>query len=78
MVQNKTDHILESLEAATFSLGNMQAHFSGFDLAGRWPCILFPIASLFLGSYGLEPSITRNILLLSAGKGQLPHCVVSG
>ncbi|KAM3440887.1 hypothetical protein NHJ13734_003097 [Beauveria thailandica] len=33
-----------------------------------WPHILCPVASLFLGSYRLAPSITRNLLLLGLGE----------
>ncbi|KAM3484297.1 hypothetical protein MY8738_002289 [Beauveria namnaoensis] len=33
-----------------------------------WPHILCPVASLFLGSYRLAPSIARNLLLLGLGE----------
>lgn len=73
-VQNETSHILLALEAASFSTGNLQTSFSELGWGSWWPYVIFPAASLLLGSYGLQPSVTRNILLLGAGKYRVPSC----
>ncbi|KAG8423564.1 hypothetical protein J3458_000451 [Metarhizium acridum] len=66
--KNETAHLLASLEAASFSMGNLRASFSDLGSVGWWPYIICPAASLVLGSYRLQPSITRNILLLGVGE----------
>uniref|UniRef100_A0A1Y1JRX3 Uncharacterized protein n=1 Tax=Photinus pyralis TaxID=7054 RepID=A0A1Y1JRX3_PHOPY len=66
--QNETAHLLASLEAASFSMGNLRASFSDLGSVGWWPYIICPAASLVLGSYRLQPSATRNILLLGVGE----------
>ncbi|KID77923.1 Nitrilase/cyanide hydratase and apolipoprotein N-acyltransferase, partial [Metarhizium brunneum ARSEF 3297] len=62
--QNETAYLLASLEAASFSMGNLRASFSDLGSVGWWPYIICPAVSLVLGSYRLQPSATRNILLL--------------
>ncbi|KAK7421528.1 hypothetical protein QQZ08_009943 [Neonectria magnoliae] len=67
--QQKTAHILDTLDAATASAETFRSSiFSGFGLSGLWPCVLFPVASLVMGSYGLEPSMGRNIWLVGLGE----------
>ncbi|KHN99097.1 uncharacterized protein MAM_02795 [Metarhizium album ARSEF 1941] len=66
--QNKTADLLASLEAASLSMGSLRSSFTDTGLAGWWPYIVCPAASLVLGSYGLQPSVSRNILLLGAGE----------
>ncbi|KID93051.1 Nitrilase/cyanide hydratase and apolipoprotein N-acyltransferase [Metarhizium guizhouense ARSEF 977] len=66
--QNETAHLLASLEAASVSMGNLRASFSDLGSVGWWPYIICPAASLVLGSYRLQPSATRNILLLGVGE----------
>ncbi|KJK81836.1 hypothetical protein H634G_03099 [Metarhizium anisopliae BRIP 53293] len=66
--QNETAYLLASLEAASFSMGNLRASFSDLGSVGWWPYIICPAATLVLGSYRLQPSATRNILLLGVGE----------
>ncbi|KPM42536.1 hypothetical protein AK830_g3973 [Neonectria ditissima] len=67
--QKKTGEILDTLEAATESAENFRSSiYSGFGLSGLWPHVLFPVASLVMGSYGLEPSIGRNLWLVGLGE----------
>ncbi|KAH7151823.1 hypothetical protein B0J13DRAFT_619442 [Dactylonectria estremocensis] len=68
--------ILDTLDAAIESTAVFShSFFGGFGLSELWPYVLFPVASLIMGSYGLEPSIGRNIWLVSIG--ELIGCVVS-
>ncbi|KAH8722129.1 hypothetical protein BGZ61DRAFT_572420 [Ilyonectria robusta] len=74
--QQKTTQILDTLDAATVSASAFRnSFFRGFGFSGLWPYVLFPVASLVMGSYGLEPSIGRNLWLV--GVGELIGCVVS-
>ncbi|KAI1356121.1 hypothetical protein F5Y01DRAFT_268572 [Xylaria sp. FL0043] len=67
--QNITNEILDKLEdtaasAAAVSNGFMRQH----DLRSWWPYIWCPVVSLVVGSYGLPPSMLRNIGLLALGE----------
>ncbi|KAF7553206.1 hypothetical protein G7Z17_g3788 [Cylindrodendrum hubeiense] len=63
--QQKTTQILDTLNAATASAATFRNSFiSNFGLLRLWPYVLFPVASLVMGSYGLEPSIGRNLWLV--------------
>ncbi|KAL6404762.1 hypothetical protein AUP68_11592 [Ilyonectria robusta] len=90
--QQKTTQILDTLDAATVSASAFRnSFFRGFGFSGLWPYVLFPVASLVMGSYGLEPSIGRNLWLVGVGMcqrcylvyishnftGELIGCVVS-
>lgn len=90
--QQKTTQILDTLDAATESASAFRnSFFRGFGFSGLWPYVLFPVASLVMGSYGLEPSIGRNLWLVGVGMcqrcylvdishnfaGELIGCVVS-
>lgn len=65
---NQTLTLLSSLEFATVSIGALQKPLVKLSTAIWWPYIICPVASLTLGSYGLQPSLVRNLLLLGAGK----------
>ncbi|GAB1315695.1 hypothetical protein MFIFM68171_05905 [Madurella fahalii] len=66
---NITNEILDALEdtaAAASSLN--QSFFTTVTTQSWWPFIVFPAACLVLGSYGLPPSIFRNLGLLALGE----------
>ncbi|QUC22001.1 uncharacterized protein UV8b_06242 [Ustilaginoidea virens] len=66
--QNRTFEILGSLETATSSVSALQMPLVQLGWTSWVPYIVCPTASLVLGSYGLPPSMTRNLLLLSIGE----------
>ncbi|KAI5467707.1 hypothetical protein BGZ63DRAFT_478074 [Mariannaea sp. PMI_226] len=67
-VQQQAEQILVTLEVATASVESLRnSLFSGLNLSAVWPYIVCPIASLVMGSYRLEPSITRNLWLVGIG-----------
>ncbi|KAF4447529.1 hypothetical protein F53441_8913, partial [Fusarium austroafricanum] len=69
----KSGQVLELLDAAAASANGIQGYiFGGFGLSGFWPHVLCPVLSLMMGSYGLQPSLVRNIWLLGFD-GQKPH-----
>ncbi|KAH7161431.1 hypothetical protein EDB81DRAFT_644198 [Dactylonectria macrodidyma] len=66
--QQKATRILDTLDTAAESAAVFRnSIFGGFGMSGLWPYVLFPVASLMMGSYGLEPSIGRNIWLVGIG-----------
>lgn len=66
---NITNDILDALEetAAVASSVN-QSFFMSATTRSWWPFVVFPAASLVMGSYGLPPSIMRNLGLLALGE----------
>ncbi|KAM5370322.1 hypothetical protein ACJZ2D_008527 [Fusarium nematophilum] len=67
--QQKTGQILEMLDATVASAAGFQSYmFGGFGLAGLWPYVVFPALSLTMGSYGLQPSLWRNLWLVGIGE----------
>ncbi|EXM23161.1 hypothetical protein V3481_010309 [Fusarium oxysporum f. sp. vasinfectum] len=72
----KTGQVLNILDATAASATGLQSSvFSSFGLSGVWPYIICPFLSLAMGSYGLQPSLVRNIWLV--GFGELMGMVVS-
>lgn len=66
--QQKAEQILDTLEVATASATNLKSSlFGGLSLSAAWPYIVCPVVSLVMGSYRLEPSITRNLWLVGIG-----------
>lgn len=66
---NITNDILDALEeTAAVATWMNQSFFSNIAARSWWPFVLFPTASLIMGSYGLPPSIFRNIGLLVFGE----------
>jgi hypothetical protein len=66
---NITHDILDTLgatAAAAFSMN--ESFFARVTTTSWWPFVLFPTASLVMGSYGLPPSMLRNIGLLAFGE----------
>ncbi|KAM0223956.1 hypothetical protein ACHAQD_003035 [Fusarium lateritium] len=72
----KSNQVLDILDATAASATGLQGYvFGGFGLSRLWPYIFCPILSLAMGSYGLSPSLGRNLWLI--GIGELMGMVVS-
>ncbi|KAL2168082.1 hypothetical protein VTG60DRAFT_394 [Thermothelomyces hinnuleus] len=68
-VSNITNDILDSLEeTAAVATSMNKSLFASSVTRSWWPFVVFPTASLIMGSYGLPPSIFRNIGLLAFGE----------
>lgn len=68
-IQGQSNRILETLEEATASASTVQKSISaGTAWTLWWPHVFFPVASLWMGSYGLPPSAIRNFGLIALGK----------
>ncbi len=65
---NITNDILDALEETAIMASWMSESFLAATTKSWWPFVVFPTASLVLGSYGLPPSILRNIGLLAFGE----------
>ncbi|KAG5993337.1 hypothetical protein E4U43_003531 [Claviceps pusilla] len=65
---NHTSNILSSLEVATLTVRTLQKPLLKLGTAIWWPYVICPVTSLTLGSYGLQPSLTRNLALLGLGE----------
>ncbi|KAI1304007.1 hypothetical protein F5Y03DRAFT_407041 [Xylaria venustula] len=67
--QNITHEILNKLEDTAASAAAIGQIITGQNvLKSWWPYIWCPVVSLVVGSYGLPPSILRNIGLLALGE----------
>ncbi|KAK3902182.1 hypothetical protein C8A05DRAFT_34121 [Staphylotrichum tortipilum] len=66
--RNITSDILDTLEETAATASAMGESFL-LRVTARswWPFVVFPAASLVLGSYGLPPSLGRNVALVVAG-----------
>ncbi|ERS95988.1 hypothetical protein HMPREF1624_07523 [Sporothrix schenckii ATCC 58251] len=74
--KNMTNDMLDTLEATAAATWTIQNSFRGYgELGGWWPFIVCPAVSLIMGSYGLPPSILRNIGLFTLG--ELAGAVIS-
>lgn len=66
---NLTTEMLDTLEATAAATSVIQSSFRSYgELGSWWPYIVCPVVSLVMGSYGLPPSILRNIGLFSLGE----------
>ena len=66
---NITNDILDALEETAKVASSMNESFlSRVTTHSWWPLVVFPTASLIMGSYGLAPSVLRNIGLLALGE----------
>lgn len=67
---NMTVDMLDTLEATAAATSTIQNSFlrNYGELGGWWPYIVCPAVSLVMGSYGLPPSIFRNIGLFTLGE----------
>jgi hypothetical protein len=69
LVHQRAMDITNTLESAASSATAFHGYLSrGFSFAGLWPYIFCPVASLWMGSYGLPPSAARNLALISIGR----------
>ncbi|KAF4122189.1 Nuclear membrane fusion protein Kar5 [Geosmithia morbida] len=76
LARHKTDQILGSLDYAAESAASFHKSLSAsFTFRGWLPYIYCPLISLVMGSYGLNPSLPRNIVL--AGVGEVVGFVIS-
>ena len=66
---NITNDILNTLEETAAVASSMnESFFTTATTRSWWPFVVFPTASLVMGSYGLPPSIFRNLGLLALGE----------
>lgn len=66
--QTATD-LIDILDSASSSAATLRTSiFNSLGLSSWWPYIFCPLTSLVVGSYGLPPSATRNLMLISLGK----------
>ncbi|POR38305.1 Nuclear membrane fusion protein Kar5 [Tolypocladium paradoxum] len=67
--QLTAEQVLDTLGSVSASAGMFKnSLLSGLGFSRLWPYIFCPATSLIIGSYGLPPSATRNILLLGLGE----------
>ncbi|KAI2609634.1 uncharacterized protein GGS25DRAFT_530719 [Hypoxylon fragiforme] len=68
-VQNVSVDIQETLEDTAVSAAYVSDSFyRQSPLSSWWPYVWCPAVSLVLGSYGLPPSVTRNVVLVTLGE----------
>jgi hypothetical protein len=66
---NITEEILDTLEQTSSIAFTMNKSVIKDAMSTTWwPHILWPAASLIMGSYGLPPSASRNIFLIFLGE----------
>lgn len=66
---NITNEILDALEGTAAAASSINdSFFMSATTRSWWPFVVFPTASLVMGSYGLPPSIFRNLGLLAFGE----------
>ena len=67
--QNITNDILDTLESTVSSATGIKGSLLQDSTISRWwPHIVYPAASLVMGSYGLPPSTFRNLGLVALGE----------
>ena len=66
--RNLTNDILGTLETSAHSASSIQDMLAQ-QYGGRdwWPYVICPVVFLMVGSYGLPPSVARNMVLLGLG-----------
>ncbi|CAK7270251.1 hypothetical protein SEPCBS119000_003992 [Sporothrix epigloea] len=66
---NLTNGMLDTLAATAAATSTIQNALAGYgERAKWWPLVVCPMVSLVMGSYGLSPSVVRNIGLLTLGE----------
>lgn len=71
--QNITNGVLNALEETAASATALGGVFSGKrSISSWWLYVWCPVASLVVGSYGLPPSLLRNLILFTIGKAHFP------
>ncbi|KAK4160070.1 nuclear fusion protein KAR5 [Cladorrhinum sp. PSN259] len=67
--RNLTNEILDSLEGtAAAALSVNDSLFKSATTQSWWPLIICPTVSVYVGSYGLTPSVLRNLGLAALGE----------
>ncbi|KAL7946537.1 hypothetical protein V8C42DRAFT_320954 [Trichoderma barbatum] len=67
--QQTASDLMDILDSASSSAITLRGSiYSSFSSGSWWPYIFCPLTSLVVGSYGLPPSATRNIVLISLGE----------
>lgn len=67
--QQTASDLIDILDSASSSAVTLRGTiYSGFGWGSWWPHVFCPLTSLVVGSYGLPPSATRNIMLISLGE----------
>lgn len=67
--QNITNGVLNALEETAASATALGGVFSGKrSISSWWLYVWCPVASLVVGSYGLPPSLLRNLILFTIGE----------
>ncbi|EHK48298.1 hypothetical protein TRIATDRAFT_316381 [Trichoderma atroviride IMI 206040] len=67
--QQTASNLIDLLDSASSSAATLRTSiYNGLGLSSWWPYIFCPLTSLVVGSYGLPPSATRNLMLISLGE----------
>ncbi|KAM7192905.1 nuclear fusion protein KAR5 [Rhypophila sp. PSN 637] len=67
--KNLTNDLLDTLEETAATVATVKSSlFQDATTGAWWPHIVFPAATLVMGSYGLQPSFFRNFGLLILGE----------
>lgn len=70
--KSMTNEILDTLHETAASAATVEEALSKKSpVSSLWPYIWCPAASLVMGSYGLPPSVVRNLVLVALGN---PPC----
>ena len=68
LAKNVTFDLLDTLEAVSASAATVKKSLVSQPSSKWWPFIICPAASLVMGSYGLPPSVMRNMFLVAFGE----------
>ena len=68
LANNVTSDLLDTLEAVSASAVTVNKLLMSQPTSKWWPFIVCPAASLLVGSYGLPPSVMRNMFLVAFGE----------
>ncbi|KAL6866642.1 hypothetical protein J3F83DRAFT_116580 [Trichoderma novae-zelandiae] len=67
--QQTASDLIDILDSASTSAVTLRSSISSsFGWGSWWPYVFCPLTSLVVGSYGLPPSATRNLVLISLGE----------
>ncbi|KAH6610622.1 hypothetical protein Trco_000642 [Trichoderma cornu-damae] len=67
--QQTAANLMDILDSASSSAVTLRSSIhSSFGWGSWWPYVFCPLTSLVVGSYGLPPSATRNLVLISLGE----------
>ncbi|PTB76682.1 hypothetical protein M440DRAFT_1438458 [Trichoderma longibrachiatum ATCC 18648] len=67
--QQTASDLIDILDSASTSAVTLRSSlYNSFGWGSWWPYVFCPLTSLVVGSYGLPPSATRNVVLISLGE----------